>query len=91
MIENIGITWIDPHPDNPRKDLGDLSELVASIKANGILQNLTIVKAAVGYRVVIGHRRLAAAKLTSIVGAGAEFVPIIEQENLLVFEHKGAE
>lgn len=66
MIENIGITWIDPHPDNPRKDLGDLSELVASIKANGILQNLTIVKAAVGYRVVIGHRRLAAAKLAGL-------------------------
>lgn len=66
MIENIGITWIDPHPDNPRKDLGDLSELVASIKVNGILQNLTIVKAAVGYRVVIGHRRLAAAKLAGL-------------------------
>ena len=66
MIENMGIAWIDPHPDNPRKDLGDLSELVASIKANGILQNLTIVKASVGYRVVIGHRRLAAAKLAGL-------------------------
>lgn len=67
MIENIGIAWIDPHPDNPRKDLGDLTELVASIKANGILQNLTIVKAAVGYRVVIGHRRLAAAKIAGLL------------------------
>jgi ParB family transcriptional regulator, chromosome partitioning protein len=67
MIENMGIAWIDPHPDNPRKDLGDLTELVASIKANGILQNLTVVKAAVGYRVVIGHRRLAAAKLAGLL------------------------
>lgn len=33
------------HPDNPRLDLGDLTELTASIKANGILQNLTVVHA----------------------------------------------
>lgn len=32
-----------PHPDNPRKDLGDLTELTDSIKANGVLQNLTVV------------------------------------------------
>ena len=34
---------IYPHPDNPRKNLGDLSELVDSIKENGIFQNLTVV------------------------------------------------
>ncbi len=60
-----------PHPDNPRKDLGDLTELADSIKVNGILQNLTVVKhygEISGewnglYRVIIGHRRLAAAKM----------------------------
>ena len=31
------------HPDNPRKNLGDLTELSQSIKKNGILQNLTVV------------------------------------------------
>lgn len=52
-----------PHPDNPRKDLGDLTELAESIKANGILQNLTVVPAENGtYTVLIGHRRMAAAK-----------------------------
>ena len=92
-----------PHPDNPRKDLGDLQELADSIKANGILQNLTVVsleseaaewsalskqyqehpteevrnlmnritanqpKDREGlFRVVIGHRRLAAAKLAGL-------------------------
>ena len=40
--------WIDarlliPHPDNPRKDLGDLTEMAESIKARGLLQNLTVV------------------------------------------------
>ena len=64
---------LHPHPDNPRKDLGDLTELADSIKANGVLQNLTVVPRIVtgnllgntwqdGYTVVIGHRRLAAAK-----------------------------
>ena len=92
-----------PHPDNPRKDLGDLQELADSIKANGVLQNLTVVsleseeaewsalatqyqehpteevrnlmnritanqpKDREGlFRVVIGHRRLAAAKLAGL-------------------------
>ena len=63
-----------PHPDNPRKVVDDLEELAASIKANGVLQNLTVVKghgeSQDGYTVIIGHRRLAAAKL-----AGLEQVP----------------
>lgn len=66
MIQNISIDKLHPHPDNPRKDLGDLSELVESIKANGVLQNLTVVeldKYEPGYyRIVIGHRRYEAAK-----------------------------
>ena len=32
-----------PHPDNPRLDIGDITELVESVKANGILQNLTVI------------------------------------------------
>ena len=32
-----------PHPDNPRQDLGDLTELTDSIIANGVMQNLTVV------------------------------------------------
>lgn len=75
---------IDSHPDNPRKNLGDLSELIQSIKTNGILQNLTVVKwfSAITkeqdtkvkdrYRVIIGHRRLAAAK-----AAGLKEVPCV--------------
>lgn len=40
-IVTIGLEHIHPHPDNPRKDLGDLTELAESIKKNGIMQNLT--------------------------------------------------
>lgn len=55
-----------PHPDNPRKNLGDLTELTDSIRENGILQNLTVTpdpektKDEEGYLIVIGHRRNAA-------------------------------
>lgn len=67
MITNIDVTKIMEHPNNPRKNLGDLSELAESIKARGILQNLTVVPAENGkYTVVIGHRRLAAAKLAGL-------------------------
>jgi len=88
MIANIKITKLHPHYDNPRKDLGDLTELADSIKANGILQNLTVIpwfsqitgvgaddpnqQEEMGYIVIIGHRRLAAAKL-----AGLEEVPCV--------------
>jgi len=81
MIQNIDVNKLTPHPSNPRKDLGDLTELSDSIKANGVLQNLTIVPADIDdykkmvsskraykgkYTVVIGHRRLAAAKLAGL-------------------------
>jgi len=42
-IININIEKVYPHPDNPRKDLGDLSELVESVKKKGIMQNLAVI------------------------------------------------
>jgi len=82
MIQNIDITKIHSHYNNPRKNLGDLTELAQSIKNSGILQNLTVVpwfsqitgvgadspkqQEEMGYIAVIGHRRLAAAKLAGL-------------------------
>lgn len=60
---------LEHHPDNPRKNIGDVSELCDSIKAKGILQNLTVVPAPDKsdiYYVVIGNRRLEASKLAGI-------------------------
>jgi len=79
-IQMINVDRIDPHPLNPRHDLGDLGDLVKSIKAQGIRQNLLLVpngtsdtvddkgtiRHATRYTVVIGHRRLAAAKLAKL-------------------------
>lgn len=42
-ITYISVDRLNPHPDNPRKDLGDLTELAESIKTNGIMQNLTVI------------------------------------------------
>lgn len=77
MLTEIKINELYPHPQNPRKDIGDISELAESIKSQGIFQNLTVIKGgagvpqgADGYTVIIGHRRLAAAKL-----AGLETLP----------------
>ena len=65
---------LHPHKDNPRKDLGDLTELANSIKEKGVMQNLTVVPGTREgiYTVIIGHRRLAAAK-----AAGLEVVPCV--------------
>lgn len=66
------VDQLEPHPNNPRKNLGDLTELTESIKKNGVLQNLTVVPITEGdeewhhFRVLIGHRRLAAAKAAGI-------------------------
>lgn len=42
-IKYIKTEYIYPHPENPRKDLGDLTELAESIKKNGVMQNLTVI------------------------------------------------
>ena len=83
-IENISVDHIYPHPENPRKDLGDLAELAESIKKNGIMQNLTVMpkKDSKGdYIALIGHRRSAAAKL-----AGLKEVPCRIVDGLSVRE-----
>lgn len=68
-IKMIPIGDLEHHPENPRKDLGDLEELTASVKANGILQNLTVVPdlQKCKYLVVIGNRRFEAAKAAGLV------------------------
>ena len=69
MITMIPRSKLEPHPDNPRKDLGDLTELAASIERSGLLQNLTVVphpdKPGM-YRIIIGHRRFAASEIAGL-------------------------
>lgn len=109
------IAELYPHPDNPRTQVDDLEELTASIKANGILQNLTVIKGhyftldewiaqcqaegatksdarcsydkkalfdSTGYTVIIGHRRLAAAKLAGLEKVPCTIGEMTEQEQI---------
>lgn len=68
-ITMIPVGLLEHHPENPRKDLGDLTELTASIKKNGIMQNLTVIAdpETSKYLVVIGNRRLEAAKAAGLI------------------------
>lgn len=61
-IKLINPSLIDPHPDNPRKNIGDVTDLAASIKANGLLSPLSVVPNGSRFRVIAGHRRLMACK-----------------------------
>lgn len=76
------------HPDNPRKELGDVSELAESIKAKGIMQNLTVVpREEGGYTVIIGHRRTAAAKAAGLSSAPciiADMTPAEQVQTMLL-------
>ena len=61
----IPVEQLQHHPENPRQDLGDLTELTESIRKNGVMQNLTVVPSETEkdrYLVVIGNRRMEAAK-----------------------------
>lgn len=83
MIKLININKIYPHPDNPRKDVGDVTELAGSIKASGILQNLTVVpKNETEYTVIIGHRRLAAARKAGLAEVPCAVVEMDYREQL---------
>lgn len=84
-LQMIAVDKLHPHPDNPRKVIGDVSELAESIKANGILQNLTVVPMNddwTEFTVIIGHRRLAAAKQAGLTELPCAVVEMTEKEQL---------
>jgi ParB family chromosome partitioning protein len=66
---------IQPNPRQPRQDLGDLSELVASIKEKGILEPILVRPAGGRYEIIAGERRFRAAN-----EAGLADIPCIVRE-----------
>lgn len=64
-IHDIALADLRPHPSNPRRDIGDVTDLAASIKANGLLSPLSVVPDPEDhgkYLIIAGHRRYTAAK-----------------------------
>lgn len=73
----ISIDLIEPNPEQPRSEFGDLSELTASIKEKGVLEPLLVkpIAATGKWMIIAGERRWRSAKL-----AGLSEVPCIEMD-----------
>ena len=83
MIELIKIENLFSHPNNPRKGIGDITELTESIKKNGVMQNLTVVKKDdKNYMIIIGHRRAAAAKMAGLKELPCAVVEMDEKQQI---------
>lgn len=80
---DIPVAKIKPHPKNPRTEIGDVTELAASIAAAGVHQPLVVVpdtrpRAAAGaHLLIMGHRRLAAASVAKL-----KTVPCLVRDDL---------
>ena len=54
---------IDPDPNQPRRDLGDLADLARSIQEHGLIQPIVVeAVSAERYRILAGERRFAACR-----------------------------
>lgn len=73
----IEIDKIDPNPEQPRTEIGDLTELTASISEKGVLEPLLVKPSRLTGRwmIIAGERRWRAA-----TAAGLSEVPCIEME-----------
>lgn len=80
-FEEVDLSAIKAHPDNVRHDIGDVTDLAASIKEKGLLEPLVLVpphehlnERAMGkatWLLLAGHRRLAALKIAKVKTAPA--------------------
>ena len=76
----IDIDKIEPNPHQPRKQFGDLSEMVASVKEKGILEPILVRSFEGKFQIIAGERRYQAAK-----AAGLHRLPCIEVD----VDHRG--
>lgn len=83
MVQEIEISKLRVHPKNVRKTYTNIDELADSMKTQGILQNLTVVKNPEEegtYWVVIGNRRLTAAIKAGLKTAPCQIVEMDEKD-----------
>ncbi|HLM57446.1 MAG TPA: ParB/RepB/Spo0J family partition protein [Pyrinomonadaceae bacterium] len=73
----IPIDKIDPNPEQPRVEIGDLTDLTSSIQEKGVLEPLLVKPSGVNGRwmIIAGERRWRAAK-----AAGLREVPCMEMD-----------
>ena len=73
QILDIPVADIAPHPRNPRRAVGDVTELAASMRENGLIEPVVVVirdaagkKKAARYTLIAGERRWRAAGLAKL-------------------------
>ena len=77
----VPLSSIEPNPRQPRRDMGSLEDLVASIRAKGVLEPILVRRSEEAnahgrlYQIISGERRFRAA-----LEAGLFEVPIVELE-----------
>src|SRR5438128_2748115 len=71
----IPIDKLDPNPDQPRTEIGDLTELTASIREKGVLEPLLVRPTAGRWMIIAGERRWRAAS-----AIGLKELPCIEMD-----------
>lgn len=71
----IDLERIDVNPHQPRKALGDLTDLINSIKEKGVLEPILVREIEGRFQIIAGERRYHASK-----AAGLRQVPCIEME-----------
>ena len=68
----IPIEDIDANPDQPRQNLGDLSELISSIKEKGVIEPIVVRSKGSRFQIIAGERRYRAS-----VEAGLAEIPCV--------------
>jgi len=72
----VPVEQLKRHPDNPRRDLGDLTELAESIKKYGVLQPVLAERTHDGrFRLRFGQRRVAATRKAGLTDVPTLVVP----------------
>ena len=71
----VSIDEIEPNPHQPRQQMGDLTELTASIREKGVIQPLVVRRLEEKFQIISGERRYQAA-----MQAGLTELPCVERD-----------
>jgi ParB family transcriptional regulator, chromosome partitioning protein len=84
-LVSILLNLIDPDPNQPRKALGDISELASSIREHGVINPIIVEIAGTGrYRIIAGERRFAACRSLGLNTMPCIVRTVLEQSRLIL-------
>ncbi|HOP61109.1 MAG TPA: ParB/RepB/Spo0J family partition protein [Candidatus Saccharicenans sp.] len=75
VVRLIPIDLIDPNPRQPRSELGNIKELMDSIKTKGVLEPILVRSRGGRFEIIAGERRYLASK-----NLGLKEIPCLEME-----------